>query len=306
MVQTKDNYIIIDFPKNMDFSGNKKYEVKLYYRSTSQKSSYAAQAAVSALNQYSSLLAQKKLDAYNLSLQDLSPIKPVKFDMAPPAARGNNFIAVMIPYMLIIFIFAGAMNIGLDTTAGEKERGSLASVLVNQVSRSSIALGKVLYVLIAGTIYTLFTFIGLVVAFNLPGSVFAEASEGMGGGHFTLPAMLAILAVLIVTAGLAASIIVFLGSLARNIKEGTGYIMPIYIGAIVIGVATMGMETTKNLLVFLIPFANMVFAMKGIIMSQFSVSAFLVTIGVNLGLTALIIYAIARLFNSERIMNTTS
>lgn len=301
MVQEKNDYIIIAFPKNIDTAGSKKYAVKIYYRSTSQKSVYAAQSAVSALNTYSSKIVQKKLKAYNLSLQNLSPIKPVKVDVALPSARGNDFIANMIPYLLLIFIFSGTMNVGLAATAGEKERGGLVSLLVNQVSRTSIALGKVLYILIAGSLNTFSSFIGLLIAFNLPGALPINMR-----GHITIGSSMALMVVLLATAILAASIIVFLGSLARNIKEAGGYIMPAYIVAIVIGVATMSMESTKNLAIFLIPFANMVFAMKGIIMSQLSIPAFLITIGVNLFLTLLVVYAIAKLFNSEKIMNANS
>jgi sodium transport system permease protein len=85
-------------------------------------------------------------------------------DTAPEEAQGVGFLSAMLPYLVLIYVFAGAMNIGLDATAGEKERGSLASVLVNQVSRTSIALGKIMYVVSAGLINSLSSFAGILVA----------------------------------------------------------------------------------------------------------------------------------------------
>jgi len=74
---------------------------------------------------------------------------------------------MMVPYMLLIYIFAGAMGIGMDTTSGEKERGGLAALLVNQVSRTSIAIGKILYVIVTGLLNSVSTFGGEELLINI-------------------------------------------------------------------------------------------------------------------------------------------
>ena len=52
-------------------------------------------------------------------------------------------LGMMLPYFITILLFAGAMGIGTDMIAGEKERGTMASLLVTPVKRKSIVLGKV-------------------------------------------------------------------------------------------------------------------------------------------------------------------
>jgi sodium transport system permease protein len=105
--------------------------------------------------------------------------------------------------------------------------------------------------------------------------------------------------------GLAASLIVLLGSLARNMKEGSGYVMPIYIMAIVLGVATMQMESPDNPLLYLIPFMNSIFVMKDIITASFVFSRFSLMLVSNLVYVSLFIYFLTRVFNSEKIMDSS-
>ena len=56
---------------------------------------------------------------------------------------GGKVLGMMLPYFVTILLFAGAMGIGTDMVAGEKERGTMASLLVSPIKRSSIVLGKV-------------------------------------------------------------------------------------------------------------------------------------------------------------------
>ncbi|OAA31451.1 sodium ABC transporter permease [Kosmotoga arenicorallina S304] len=298
-VTNSDRTVIVEFS-----SDNGKLTARIYYNSVSNKSKYAMQVIISALNAYEKLLLSNKLRAYSLTLDDLRLINISSFDLAPEEARGTDFLAVMLPYMILIYIFAGSMNIGLDTTAGEKERGTLSPILVNQVSRTSIATGKVFYVMTAGLINSLSTFVGLVIAFsivgNLPGS-----SLSMNISALTPLKLFWLLITILTVAGLASSVMVLLGSLAKSMKEGGAYVMPFYIGAIIMGVATMQMDSSKNLTVSLIPLLNSVFNMKDIITSQFSAIRFLLMILTNLAVMAIVIILTARLYNSEKILESS-
>jgi sodium transport system permease protein len=195
------------------------------------------------------------------------------------------------------------MAMGLDTTAGEKERGGLAALLVNQVSRTSIALGKIFFVVTSGLINSTSSFLGLLIAFRLNRAFFG-ASIFSGTMALTPLSISALLLVLFVGSGVAASIIVLLGSLARNMKEGAGYVTPVYIVVIVLGVATISMDAVSSISVYLIPLVNIVFCLKGIILSQIQLVQLLLTVGVNALLISVIALITSRLYNSERILNT--
>ena len=108
-------------------------QVIVSYDSSSRKLQYAAGMITQALVEYELELAQRLLSLHGLSHQDLHTISVVMNDTASEAARsGGSALAMLMPYFLVIFLFAGSMNAGLDTTSGEKERGGLAILLVNR------------------------------------------------------------------------------------------------------------------------------------------------------------------------------
>lgn len=295
-----ESTLAIEFPDG--YEPSQKAIVSLYYASTSQSLGFAAGRIRQALNVYDNLLAEERLQAAGLSLEELYTIEVATVDTAPEQAQGSGFLAMMIPYMVLIYTFAGSMSVGMDTTSGEKERGSLALILVNQVSRTSIALGKVFYVLSVSIASSLMTFIGLLISFMIADPF---SSGGAGFGGFSLLSMVILLLTLVLTSMLAASIIVFLGSLARSVKEASSYVMPVYIIVVVLGVLTMSLDASSRPLLFLIPFVNSVFLMKGAIIADATMLQFLFAAVSNLLVIGLLVLLTSKLYRSERILETS-
>ena len=297
--------LTLEFPTG--YEPGEEAEVELYYDSTSNAARFAASRIEQALEEYEDRQVQAILGEFGLSLSDLDRLRVSRVDVAPEAAQGTDVLVSMLPYLILIYIFAASMGLGMDTSAGEKERGSLPILLVNQVSRSSIATGKVGFVVIAGLLNSISSFAGILIAVALSSRVFPDARFMSGGlGGFGVDGTIALLFTLLTAAALAASIIVLLGSLARNMKEASGYIVPVYLIVILLGVATLGMDTAGNTGLFAIPFLNVVFMLKGIILSQFRFLQLLLTVLMNLLLALMLIVAAARLYNSERILNSTA
>lgn len=298
-----DEALRVVFPS--DFAPGDRGTVLLYANSNSSDQEYAARMIRSALLEYENLLSSEKLGSVGLTLNDLDSLETRFVDTAPARAQGASVIGVLLPYMLVLYLFAGSMAMGIDTTAGEKERGSLTSLLVNQVSRTSIAVGKILFVVTSALINSTATFVGLLVAFRLNASVFGLSEFG-GLTVLTPLGVVSLLLMLLTGSGIAASVVVLLGSMARNLKEATGYIMPVYIVVIITGVATMNMDTAKSIGPFFIPVVNVIFSLKGIILSQITVLQLLVTLFIDIGLVVGIAYVTSRLYNTERILNTVA
>jgi len=304
-VKDFENSIVVEFPPNSAerIENGERIDALVFYNSTSRGSAYGAQMVQNALASYSSFLLSEKLLEHGLTIEDLNPVNVEKMDVAPEESQGTEMLATLIPYFLLIYIFAGAMNIGLDTTAGEKERGSMPVLLVNQVSRSSIATGKILYVMTIAILNSIFTFIGLIIAFKLGGPAFG--AENLNLSSLSASTLVGLFITLLTMSGVAAALIVLLGSIARNVKEGSGYVMPIYIMAIVLGIATMQMESPDNPLLYLIPLVNSIFVMKDIITVNFVIARFLLMLISNLAYVSIFIYFLTRVFNSERIMDSS-
>lgn len=293
--------LTVEFPEG--YTPGEKAEVDIYYNSTSQKSSFASSRISYALSDYGAYLADLYLADYGIDLKSLYTLNISQEDTAPEEAQGAGFLLIMVPYLILVYVFAGAMSVGIDATAGEKERGSLAVILVNQVSRSSIAIGKILYAVTVGIASSCMTFLGLILAVTITGGMFGQSTNFSG---FSFLTMLVFLITLIMTSANAASIIIFLGSLAKSVKEATTYIMPIYFIVVILGVLTMNMDPSSNQLLFLVPFLNTVFLLKGAIINESTFLQLLMLIASDMVLIGGLVYSTSRLYNSEKILNTVS
>ncbi|MHC1693540.1 MAG: ABC transporter permease [Sphaerochaetaceae bacterium] len=300
---TENPDIAVVFPNT--YAPGIKADIQLIYDSSLQKTQYAAAQAAKAVSEYNDHLADSLLALHGLSRQALSTLHLVEVDTASEAVQsGSSFLAMMVPYFLIMFLFSGSMGAALDTSAGEKERGSLAALLVNQVSRTSIAWGKILYVMTVSTGSSLATFAGLVISFSLPGGNVFSAGSPIGSQALDMTSLLIILPCLLCTALFTASLVTLLGCLAKTVKEGSSYAMPVYLLVVFIGVVTMQMDVSEKVLLFIVPYVNTVFTMKEAFMGNSSLLHILLMVVSDLLYAGLCGYLVSRLFNSERILVT--
>ncbi len=144
---------------------------------------------------------------------------------------------------------------------------------------------------------------GLIVGISLIGN-FSGGSSELYIPAFSAFSILGLLFTILSMSAVAASMIILMGSFARNVKEASGYIMPVYIIAIVVGVATMNMDFTSSIGISVIPLIGSVFSLKGLLSNQISLLQVLLSIFSNFAVSFLFAYVTAKLFNSEKIMNT--
>ena len=117
----------------------------------------------SALNRYSSQIGSMRLVARGVNPQLIRAIEVNISDIASPQAR-NAQILTMMPYLIILFIMAGGMYLAIDTTAGEREKGSLEPLLTQPVSRPYILLAKLGATIVFSALTLLMVLIGLAIA----------------------------------------------------------------------------------------------------------------------------------------------
>src|SRR5437773_7994391 len=139
---------------------------------------------------------------------------------SPTKAAGSSFLSFFLPYILITMSLTGGLSAALDSSAGERERKTLESLLLTPASRSQVLVGKTLAV----------AAISLAAAIASIGSMlFALSRISFGGegrlAHVSLSPLAAVvmvwLALLLATA--FASVTITLGTLARNFRQGQAY-----------------------------------------------------------------------------------
>ena len=138
-----------------------------------------------------SLLAQRVDDMEELTVFTVNSDNPDMI-LQDKEKAGGKVLGMLLPYFVTILLFAGAMGIGTDMIAGEKERGTLASLLVSPVKRSSIVLGKVFALMIISGA-TSVVYVAAMVAF-MPQMMGGLSSEELGIDLTLKPEQIAMLA----------------------------------------------------------------------------------------------------------------
>lgn len=114
------------------------------------------------LELYARTTATQRLLVRGIQPELIAPLKITDIDYSTPQSRAGMLLS-FVPYLLILTVFAGAMYLAIDTTAGERERQSLEPLLINPVPRSSVMLGK----LLATACFALTSLVLCIVAFAL-------------------------------------------------------------------------------------------------------------------------------------------
>lgn len=116
-------------------------QVEVLFDSSDQDSRAPVNRLTGLLEGYSRQQSALRISARGLSPSILSPVNVAERDLASTQQRAGQLLSFL-PYLLILGAFLGGMYLAIDTTAGERERQSLESLLVNPATRAQIVLGK--------------------------------------------------------------------------------------------------------------------------------------------------------------------
>lgn len=272
-------------------SGQKAPEILMYYNSGETASLECYQGVGTLLDLFESTFTNK----FDVNVSE------DQYDLADGTDLMSRMMGAMIPMLFLTLLFSGCCAIAPDFIAGEKERGTIATLLVTPMKRSSLALGKIISMSIMTLLSAVSSFLGMIL--SLPKLVQAEDMElfdfsQLGAKEYTLLLLLVLSIVLVLIA-----ILSLVSAQAKTVKESATLIGPMNIIVMVIGIAGgyMGAVDT-NVLTSLVPLYNFSKCMSAIMAGNVNILGIAVTIGSNLLYTLLCTWLLARMFNSERVM----
>ena len=229
--------------------------VKIYHYEGELKSSIGVGAVERYFRDLREKTVETRLADRQLPADLVKPFEVKKENVAPPEKVGGNLVGGFIPYIIIILCFTGAMYPAMDLTAGEKERGTMETLLCSPVSRVNIVLGKFLMVLTASLATMGLSLVSMGVSVLLGGSVFAGGSKtvavqaGSAAKAAADPAafmplidptgLIGVFAMIAPVAVLFAALLLAVSLFAKSYKEAQSYVSPGII--IVIMPAIVGM-----------------------------------------------------------------
>ena len=296
-VTAKEADVLLVFPA--DFSSSvAKYEVsdgaapnvEIYYNSTEAESTKL----------YS--IIGEILDAYEQGMANKFDVNAGSgtYDLASEKDATGQVFAMLLPLLLMTFLFSGCTAIAPEAIAGEKERGTIATLLVTPMKRSALSLGKIVSLSSIALLSGFSSFLGTML--SLPNLMGGEES-GVDASVYVLSDYLLLLGIILTTVLVLVASMSIISACAKNVKEAGTAIAPLMIVSMGISLTTMfGGSGEKSLSLFCIPFYNSVHCMHGIFSFQYTPGQIVVTMVSNLVYAFLLTWVLTRLFNSEKVM----
>ncbi len=256
----------------------------VYYNSTSAESTAIYTEVVTMLMATSSV-----------PIYDVLPT-----DMATSEDTSKMIINMLLPFLLLTFLFSGCMAVATESIAGEKERGTIATLLITPTKRSHIALGKVIALSITALASATVSFVSVIL--SLPKLMSGSMGDMEFKISYSVPEYLGVFAVIVITVLMFTVILSLVSTIAKSVKEATSYSMPVMILIMIVGLSGMLGASSSSPIACLIPIYNSVQCMSMIFAQEFNPLCLLFTVTSNFVVILLGIVALAKLFSSERIM----
>ncbi|MCC5450163.1 ABC transporter permease [Rheinheimera sp. UJ51] len=258
------------------------------------------------LENYTGTLQRQSLSALGVDPEKLTAIlKPVSVEKLDTAAKRENLgekFGALVAYILIPLCLLGASYPAIDMGAGEKERGTLETLLICPISRTAIVLGKFATVLTTGLAGALIT----VASFGIWGAVigsfagFSVVKEAMGA--ISVPELLLIFMMIVPTSAIFASLLLAISIYAKTFKEAQNYMSPLSILMFVPLAAAMMPGVELNAKTAFIPVMNVALAIKELIKGTAETSMIALIFGATVLLAAALIAFCVHWFQQEKVL----
>lgn len=296
-----DVIVRIDESFDLEIAGERTGKIELIYKRTDM-GSMMINRVEAVLEAYDERLRGKRLQKRGLTSDYITPIEIERNDVASARERSaGGMIGGMFTYFLIFFVFAGGMGPAVDLGAGEKERGTLETVLTSPVPLGCLLGGKLIIVALAGIVSAMLT-LGAVIPFMLFGDSIGDQVVKMLGGAFTFKSILAILALIVPLSLFFAAVMLSLSFYSRSAKEAHGFITPIMMVIVLILVIGMLPGSELTTATALIPVMNVSLAMRECMAGTIDPWHYALVYVTLLGLSATAIFLSARFVDREEVL----
>ena len=297
-IRDKQSDGLVVFPGDFDeavesyqvTSGETAPNVEIYYNSTETESNHFYNEVSEILEGYETSIANKL---------DINAGDSVYYDCATSKDATGQIFSMMMPMLLMMFLYSGCMSVAPESIAGEKERGTIATLLVTPMKRSSLALGKVFSLSIIALLAGCSSFLGTFAA--LPKMMGGELT-GVDSSVYVPMDYVMLLLIILSTVMVLVSVIALISAFAKSVKEAATTVSPLMIVVTFISLSPMlNQGEGVPLYRYLIPVYNSVQCMNGIFSFTYQPVEILVTVIVNLCMAGVLVFGLTRAFQSEKV-----
>lgn len=288
---------------NPESRGSPEASIQLLYNVASDQSMVARDRINGILGNWRNGWVRDRLSASGVNLESLEPFQLSDIDIAPERTREAAFWSKLLPFIMLVWAMTGAFYPAIDLVAGEKERGTLETLLCSPALRSEIVWGK----LGAVTTFSMLTAVLNASSMLLTSSfVFRQMGVGGGGGIGAPPIapMLWLLVALVPLSALFSALALSVAAMAKSSKEGQYYLMPLMMVTLPLVLLPMLPGTTLTLGTSLIPVTGMFLLVRSLVEGQYGAAMFHLpmVVGMTAGCLWLAVSWARRQFEEESVL----
>lgn len=276
----------------------------VHYLGASDESQTAERAMLDLLELYEKRLQSEKLA--QLSLDEDEIMHPVHYkseNMSSNEQTMGNAMGQMLPMMIIVSIMMGAMYPAIDVTAGERERGTLETLLTLPVSNFELIMSKFLAVSVIACVSAFLNVLSMGAAF---GFMFSYMAESVGGLEINLasfiPAVLFTILVMLFFAMFVTAVSMCVCIFAKSFKEANNYISPVMLVFMFASLVTMVPGVELDAGTAAIPIVNISLMIAKLFTFTYDYALLGIVLLSNVVYSLLAILVLGRIYNSEEVL----
>ena len=298
------NEVVMRFPEAFDEmvetyspqTGVAAPNVEIYYNSANNASNRVYTMLDAQLSAYEDQMSNR-FDINRIDGDD----EEKSYDMASHDDVLGSILSKLIPMLILMMLFSGVMAIAPSSIAGEKERGTIATLLVTPMRRNELALGKVVSLSGIALMSGLSSFLGIVL--SLPKMIPVDAAGVELGLNYTGADYAVLLLTILATVLIMASVVSLLSALAKDVKNAGTMITPFMLVVMFCGLMPMFQShVPENLAAYLVPFYNSIQVMTATFAHEMTWAPVIVTLCSNVVYTGVAVWGLTKMFGSEMVM----
>jgi sodium transport system permease protein len=295
----------IEFPEGFEkllrSNPRQKQTIKIFHYEGEIRSRTAVRAVTRAVDDYGKEIAGSRLAAKNLSIELLTPFQYERSNVASAEKVSGNILGMILPYMIILLCLTGAMYPAMDLTAGEKERGTMETILASPAGRVDIVAGKFLLVLTVAMITTAFSIASFAGSVILGSQLLTRMKI-----NFVLvvsgKAIAAVFFLVLPLAILFSAALMAISLYARSYKEAQSYIGPLIFLVILPAMGSFVPGVELNAKMAMVPILNISLLAKEIFAGQFPMNYIAIIFGSTTLYGVAALYVAVRQFHNEEVL----
>lgn len=251
--------------------------IPIAYYSAGDKSQNTYLRVDRLLSRWSKAIGDERLAKEEKPADFAEPVKTEAQDVAKVEESGATTWARLFPFLLVIMALTGAFYPAIDLCAGEKERGTMETLLISPATRTEIVLGKFFTVMLASILSALLNIVSMgLTGYKFAGVLNVSRSAARAAAPMIQPPSLGsafwMILLLIPLSAFFSALCVSLAVLARSMKEGQYYITPLYLTALPLIFITLVPGTELNLFYSLVPITGVALLLRSLMLGEYAIA----------------------------------